>query len=56
MGKDTAARIELGRSFHQMGTYIYIYIYIYIYMCVCVCIHKTLYLFILKQNISGSGA
>ncbi len=42
MGKDSAARIELGRSFHQMGTvnekvcesdYIYIvYIYIYIYI------------------------
>ncbi len=40
MGKDSAARIELGRSLHQMGTvnenvcesdYIYcIYIYIYI--------------------------
>ncbi len=38
MGKDSAAGIELGRSFHQMGTVnekvcesIYIYIYIYIY-------------------------
>ncbi len=36
MGKDSAARIELGRSFHQMGSvkekvHIYIYIYIYIY-------------------------
>ncbi len=44
MGKDSAARIELGRSFHQMGTVnekvcesdyiytVYIYIYIYIYI------------------------
>ncbi len=40
MSKDSAARIQLGRSFHQMGTvnekvcesiYMCIYIYIYIY-------------------------
>ncbi len=32
MAKDSAAWIELGRSFHQEGTYNLIVIYIYIYV------------------------